>query len=231
MKKIIICIAFIITYLSVNAQVKHEQTYWTRLYVRVKLNEKWSGQIEADNRRFFVKNKELQFIAHAHVHRKFGKNREGSVGLTYSAVWQGILAVPEWRPFQEFYFYQKINDKARFSHRFRTEERWFHNYSKDVFGAETLTSGYNFKFRFRYMLRFDYKLSEKWVFKLSDELMYHTNDFDQNRLYSGFEYKFAKTASIELGYLKLYQKRSGGKGFYNRDNLRLTIYKDFALKH
>ena len=148
------------------------------------------------------------------------------MGLTYSAVWQGILAAPEWRPFQEFYFYQKLNDKARLTHRLRTEQRWFHNYKTDV-----LTEGYNFKFRFRYMLRFDYKLSDKWVFKLSDELMYHTDDFDQNRIYGGFEYKFAKTASIELGYLKLYQKRSGGKGFYDRDNLRLTVYKDFAFKH
>ena len=87
MKKIIICIAFAVSYLSANAQVVHQQTYWTRLYVRVKLNDKWSWQTEADNRRFFGENKELQFIAHTHLHRKLGKNREGSVGLTYSAVW------------------------------------------------------------------------------------------------------------------------------------------------
>ncbi len=231
MRQLFISLSLIVNCLYVNAQVIYQQSYWTRLYVRVKLNDKWSWQIQGDNRQFFGENKQLQFIAHTHIHRKFSKNTEGSLGLTYSEVWQGILAVPEWRPFQEFYLYQKLTDKARLTHRFRTEQRWFHNYAKDVFGTEILTSGYNFKFRFRYMLRFDYKLTDKWLLKLSDEVMYHTDDFDQNRLYGGFEYKFKKDLSFELGYMKLYQKRSGGKGFYDRDNARLTIYKDFVLKH
>lgn len=225
MKKIFICIAFVLSVLSLNAQVEHQQTYWTRLYIRVKINDKWAWQTEVDNRRFFDENKQLQFIAHTHVHRKLGKNTEGSLGLTYSAVWQGILAVPELRPFQEFYVYQKVNDKARFSHRFRTEERWFRNYQNG-----SLTEGYNFRFRLRYMLRFDYKLSDKWILKLNDEVMYHTDDFDQNRLYGGFEYKFRKDVSLELGYLKANLKRANNKGFYDRDNLRLTLYKDFNIK-
>ncbi len=226
MKKIFICIAFILSVLSLKSQVVHQQTYWTRLYVRVKLNDKWAWQTEVDNRRFFGENKQLQFIAHTHVHRKFGKDTEGALGFTYSTVWQGILAVPEFRPFQEFYVYQKLNDKARLIHRFRTEERWFRKYQ-----SETFTEGYNFKFRLRYMLRFDYKLSEKWLLKLNDEVMYHTDDFDQNRLYGGFEYKFRKDVSLELGYMKAYQKRANNKGFYDRDNLRVTLYKDFTVKY
>ncbi len=225
MKKIFICIALIFNCLSTKAQVLHQSTYWTRLYVRVKLNDKWSWQIQADNRRFFSEtNKQLQFIAHTELHRKFGKNTEGSFGFTFSEVWQGILPVPELRPFQEFYVYQKLTDKWRLSHRFRTEERWFHNYSKEV-----LTDGYNFKFRVRYMLRTDYALSKKWILKANDELMYHTDDFDQNRIYAGLEYKFRKDISLEAGYLKAYQKRANNKGFYDRDNLRVTFYKDFVL--
>lgn len=226
MKKIFICISFIFTVLSLSSQVVHQQIYWTRLYIRVKINDKWSWQTEADNRRFFGKNQQLQFIAHTHVHRKFGKNTEGSLGFTYSEVWQGILPVPELRSFQEFYIYQKLNDKARFTHRFRTEERWFRNYQN-----EALTEGYNFKCRLRYMLRFEYKLSEKWLLKLNDEVMYHTDDFDQNRIYGGFEYRISKDVSLELGYMKLYQKRANNKGFYDRDNLRMTVYKDFNIKN
>lgn len=109
------------------------------------------------------------------------------------------MPVPEWRLFQEFYFYQKLNDKARLTHRFRTEQRWFHDYKTDV-----LTERYNFKFRLRYMLRFDYKLSEKWVFKLSDELMYHTDDFDQNRLFDDFIYQFTKESNIQFGYMNIF---------------------------
>ena len=203
-------------------QVTHQQTYWTRVYIRVKLNDKWSWQTEADNRRFFGENQQLQFIAHTHVHRKLSQNTEGSLGFTFSEVWQGSLPVPELRPFQEFYIFQPFNNHLRLSHRIRTEQRWFHNYKNDAF-----TEGYNFKFRFRYMLRLDYKWGEKWVLKANDELMYHHDDFDQNRIYGGVEYKFNKSLSLEMGYLKVYQKRANNKGYFNRDNLRVTVYKDF----
>jgi hypothetical protein len=204
------------------AQVTHQSTYWTRLYARVKLDSLHSLQFEADNRRFFNENQQLQFIAHAHFHRKLSKFTEGSLGFTYSAFWQGDLSVPELRPFQEFYIFQPLKPHLRFTHRIRTEQRWFHNYS-----SEHLSSGYNFKFRFRYMLRLEYKYGEKWVFKANDELMYHHDDFDQNRIYGAAEYKFKKDLSLEIGYLKLLQLRANNKGYFDRDNVRITIYKDF----
>jgi hypothetical protein len=211
---------------NTQAQVIHQSTYWTRLYIRVKLNDKWSWQNEADNRRFFGENQQLQFIAHTHIHRKLSKNTEGSLGFTYSAVWQGNLPVPELRPFQEFYVYTDLNNKWRFSQRFRTEQRWFHNYI-----GETLTSGYNFKFRFRYQPRLEYRISEKWIAKANFELFYHHDDFDQYRYYGAIEYKFLKDLSLEMGYLKVYQKRASNNGYFDRDNLRVTVYKDFVLKN
>jgi Protein of unknown function (DUF2490) len=214
--------AFVLT--SITAQTTHQSIYWTRLYVRVKIDSLYSWQTEADNRRFFNENQQLQFIAHTHVHRKLSKNTEGSLGFTFSEVWQGNLPVSELRPFQEFYIFQPLNSRLRLSHRIRTEQRWFHNYKN-----ESLTEGYNFKFRFRYMLKLDYKVGKKWVLKANDELMYHHDDFDQNRIYGGVEYRFLKDLSLEIGYLKAYQKRANNKGYYDRDNLRVTIYKDFSL--
>jgi Protein of unknown function (DUF2490) len=210
--------------LSLKSQTVNQQTYWTRFYGRVKLSDKWSWQTEVENRRFFGENQQLQFIAHTHLHRKLSKNTEGSLGFTYSDVWQGNLPVPELRPFQEFFLFTKINDKWRFSQRFRTEQRWFHNYS-----GESLTSGYNFKFRFRYMPRLEYRFSDKWILKSNVELMYHLDDFDQWRAYGGVEYKFKKDLSLEIGYLKLLQKRANNKGYFDRDNVRITVYKDFDL--
>ena len=57
--------------------------------------------------------------------------------------------------------------------------------------------------------------------------MYHQDDFDQNRIYGAVEYKFKKDLSLEMGSLKLHQKRANNKGYYDRDNLRVTLYKDF----
>jgi hypothetical protein len=223
-KKVYILLIMSVLLSKSYGQTTHQSTYWTRLYARVKIDSAYSWQIEADNRRFFGENKQLQFIAHTHLHRKFSKNTEGSVGFTYSAVWQGNLPVSELRPFQEFYFFQPLNGRLRLSHRIRTEQRWFHNYS-----GEKLTSGYNFKFRFRYRPQLDYKLSKHWALKLNDELMYHHDDFDQNRIYGAVEYKFKPDLSLEMGYMKLLQKRANNKGYFDRDNLRVTVYKDFNL--
>jgi Protein of unknown function (DUF2490) len=218
------------------AQTTHQSLYWTRLYARVKLDSLYSWQTEADNRRFFNENKQLQFIAHTHLHRKFGNlvfarnvAIEGALGFTYSAVWQGNLPVSELRPFQEFYFFQPLNGRLRLSHRIRTEQRWFHNYAQNALGTEALTNGYNFKFRFRYRPQLDYKLSKKWSLKLNDELMFHHDDFDQNRIFGAVEYKFKPDLSLEMGYMKLLQKRASNRGYFDRDNLRVTVYKDFSL--
>lgn len=230
MKKMILLIVLNINVISLYSQVLHQNAYWLRLYFRVKINDNWSAQTEFDNRRFFGENQQLQFITHTHLHRKIGKNTsrrdmEGSLGFTFSEVWQGDLPVPELRPFQEFYTFNKLSNKWRLSHRFRTEQRWFHNYI-----GEKLTSGFNFKFRFRYMSRLEYRFSDKVLMKGNAEVMYHHDDFDQYRYYGGLEYKFFKNLSIEAGYLKVYQKRANNKGYFDRDNLRVTIYKDFVLK-
>jgi hypothetical protein len=219
--RLFIYITLFINVLQSQAQTIHQSTYWTRIYLRAKLSEKYSLQFEADNRRFFNANQQLQFIAHIHLHRKLGKNTEGSLGFTYSDVWQGNLPVPELRPFQEFYIFQPFNERFRLTHRIRTEQRWFRNYANDH-----LVYGYNFKFRFRYQPRLEYRASEKWIFKINDELMYHNDGFDQNRIYGAVEYKFLKDLSLELGYLKLKQKRNGKDGYFLRDNVRVTFYKD-----
>ena len=223
MKQLFVCIGMIISFLPMGAQVAHQQGYWTRLFFRVKLNDKWSWQTQADERRLIQPDRQLQFIVHTDLHRKFGKYTEGSVGLTFSTVRQGDFEVPEYRPFEEFYVYVSLVKGLRFSQRIRTEQRWLHHY-----GKTGLTEGYDFKWRFRFRPQLDWKLSEHWALKFNDELMYHDDDFDQNRIYGGAEYRFNKKTSLELGYLKLYQKRSGGKGFYDRDNLRVTLYKDFV---
>lgn len=227
MKRLFICILIIYRFLGLNAQITHQQTYWTRLILKVKLNDKWWLQTQADNRRLFgeTTQPQVQFITHTDIHRKFGAHTEGALGFSFSEVWQGNLPVPELRLFQEYYVFQKLTNKWRLSHRFRTEQRWFHNYKNDA-----LTAGYNFKFRFRYMPRLDYKLNEKWALKANAELMYHQDNFDQYRYYGGVEYKILKDLSLELGYLKVYQKRANNKGYYDRDNLRVTVLKDFVVQ-
>jgi hypothetical protein len=205
----------------VTAQVTHQQAYWVRLFAKVKLDSNWTWQLEADERRFILPDKQLQFIAHTHIHRKIGKVMEGSLGTSFSAVRQGLIDVKEYRLFQEVYFFQRLTSKLRLAHRLRSEQRWFENVEK---GA--IANGFNKKYRYRYRPQLEFKFNKAWSFKTSAELMYHTTGYDQFRFYMSAEHRFNKGFSMEMGYLKVHQQRASG-GFYDRDNLRTTFYFDF----
>ena len=181
---------------NVTAQTTHQKAYWTRLFAKVKLDSNWTWQIEADERRFILPDKQLQFIAHTHIHRKLGKNTEGSLGVTFSSVRQGLIDVKEYRLFQEFYIYQNLTPKLRLVHRLRTEQRWFENVEK---GA--IVDGFNFKFRFRYRPQLELKLNKKWSFKTNAELMYHQDKYDQLRVFIATEYRFNPHLFIIFNHL------------------------------
>jgi hypothetical protein len=216
--KNLLCLFGLFLTVNLTAQTTHQQTYWTRLFVKVKLDSNWTWQIEADERRLILPDKQLQFIAHTHLHRKLSKNTEGSLGVTFSSVRQGLIDVNEYRLFQEFYVYQNLTPKLRLSHRLRPEQRWFENVEK---GA--IVDGFNFKFRLRYRPQLDFKLNKKWSFKTNAEIMYHQDAYDQFRFFMATEYRFNPHLSMEMGYLKVNQQRSSG-GFFDRDNLRTTFY-------
>ena len=204
--------------ISVKAQTLHQQAYWTRVFAKIKLDSNWTLQAEADERRLILPDKQLQFIAHLHVHRKLSQNTEGSFGATFSSVRQGVIDVKEYRLFQEYYFFQKLTPKIRLAHRLRTEERWFKNVEK---GA--IVDGFNFRFRWRYRPQLDFKINKKWSLKTNTEIMYHTDTYDQFRFFLAGEYRFNSLLSIEMGYLKVNQARSSG-GFTDRGILRTTLY-------
>lgn len=217
MKNLLFLFGLFLT-INLTAQTTHQEAYWTRFFAKVKLDSNGSWQFEADERRLILPDKQLQFIAHTHLHRKLGKYTEGSLGVCFSSVRQGLIDVNEYRLFQEFYIYQNLTPKLRLSHRFRPEQRWFENVEKGE-----IVAGFNFKFRMRYRPQLDFKLNKKWSLKTNVEIMYHQDKYDQFRFFIGGEYRFSPLFSVEMGYLKVHQQRSIG-GYFNRDNLRTTFY-------
>lgn len=221
MKKIFVCTFVLLNVLAVKSQTLYQNSVWFRTYFRVKLAKKWSFHAEFDERRLTEPDRQLQFITHQHVHYRFGRYTEGSVGGSFSAVRQGNLAVPEWRLFQELHNFWAFKT-WRLSHRLRTEQRFFHNYLKD-----NLLEGYNYHFRIRFRPQIDYKMQKNWTFKLGNEIMYQDEKFEQNRIYLNGEKRFvAQKFAIEFGFIKLLQARSNG-GYFDRNIARATILKDF----
>jgi Protein of unknown function (DUF2490) len=142
-----------------NKEVTKQSFYWTRYYNQLKINEKLNWHNEFDNRTFFKNNKHNQFIINSILHNKLSKKIDVAFGLTYSLQEQQIpnvkstLTVLEIRPLQEITFSSFLTKKITLQQRFRIEERFIHQNN----GTELL-DGYNFNFRFRYIIVRDKKI-------------------------------------------------------------------------
>jgi hypothetical protein len=195
--------------LQASCQTTHQQAYWIRLHLRGELPKKWSWHFQLDERRFIRPDRQMQFISHAQMYRKWGERTETSAGGSYSVV----NALPEWRLFQELHYTLPMGPRWRLRGRFRTEQRWLQQPSE----------AWRWRFRWRIRGELNCKMAEKWLLRLSEEAMWHTDGFDQNRIYAAVERTFSRRVSVEIGFLKLCQKQAG-RDWFERDILRSTFY-------
>lgn len=206
------------------AQTLHQQGYWVRAFLRTRLSERITLHSEFDERRFVRPGGQWQFITHQHLHYRMSPTWDAALGGTLSWQPQNGVAVPERRIFEEATATLPLPGRLRLMPRLRVEQRWL----RQVAGPD-LTDEWLYKLRFRTRLQLDYHLNSAWKFRVSDELLLNTTSFDQNRLYAGAERQLGAGWAAELGYLFLYQRRSNNAGYYDRDVLRLTIFKDLPL--
>lgn len=218
-------------------KVTHQSQYWIRYYGKYNLTDKWTLNLEVEDRRFFKENRQaVWFQPRLSVERKLGAGWTVGAGFTYYTATSPadptapeVLTVPELRPHQYLNSGQKVGYLV-ISHRFQVEERWTRKSAGDH-----LEKGYHFKGRVRYRFQLQYPLLKRkagiglLALKLSDEVLLNVghdvvvNSFDQNRVYLALYYGLSKNFQVELGYMSWFQERSSGQ-YYNRDIGRLTIY-------
>ena len=220
MKNILWVIVLIFNVLRTEAQTIQQQSYWFRLYARVKLNDKWTGHFETDYRRFTNPDRAWQSYSQAHFHCRFRERWEAVLGLGYAVVWAGDLPVPEWRPYQDVQYFYPLSKNWQLAFRVRLEERFIHNYFKTE-----LTDGFGFKLRPRFRAQLTKVFDAHWTARLSEEYLYQIEEgFNQNQVWLSLERSFKKGFSVDLGYLKAIVKRNP-EGYFDRDNLRLSFIK------
>ena len=209
---------------SAVGQTVHQQGYWMRAYLRLKVSPRWTWHSEVDERRFVGPDRQWQFITHQHVHYRLAPTIDVGLGGTYSRQAQSALTVPEFRLFGETSWTLPLSPKVRLQQRLRVEQRWVRQVRD-----QQLVDAYQTPVRVRYRLQGEWQPHSRWRLRLYDELMVLAHDFDQNRLYAGAEYQLGAGFAGELGYLKLWQNRLLRPDNYNRDVLRFTLYKDVKL--
>ncbi len=202
----------------------HESVLGVRYLLRSRLNERWSVQAEAEDRRFFLpKNGQNLFVGNAHLHRRLGGRSELVLGAAVAEIASQNPEKPaskltELRPWQGFGADLAVWGKWRFSHRLRVEERFFRQK-----GAAT-----TFALRERCLVQARRPVGKKLDAFAGDEVFLQQGRqierlFDQNRLTAGTDWKFSKRFDLELAYTWWWQLRSTGSTVYDRNFIRLTL--------
>lgn len=207
-------------------QTLHQQGYWVRAYLRVKLTERWTWHSELDERRLLRPHRQWQLITHHHLHYRLVQPLDVGLGVSYSRQppASGGYTLQEWRGFGEATLTTPLGPKVRLQNRLRLEQRWL-----EPTAAEQ-PRPWDTRGRLRYRLQADWLPATGWKLRVSDELLLHPDRFDQNRLYAGVERQLGAGFAAELGYLWFYQRRYRRPDYFDRDVLRFTLFKDIDLR-
>lgn len=196
------------------------------------ISPKWSLSSDVQERNYIKPVKQSQFFIRSQLNYNLKQNWNAAAGLAYYLSSPGDPAsessplVGEIRLNQDLSYKQKFQ-KYSLGHRYRIEERFIGQGTSD-----STISGYNFIERLSYSISFEYILSNSahsLTFKASDGVFINVNKaiiynmFDQNRFYAGLNYHLVKNIYLEMGYLNLFQQRSSGVQFYNRDIASFSI--------
>ena len=206
------------------------------------ISPKWSVTSDVQERNFIKPVKQSQFFLRSQINRNLGQNWSAAAGMAYYLSSPGdpygssTLAVGEVRLHQDLNYKQKFSTYS-IGHRYRMEERFI---GKSI--NDSLISGFNFIQRLSYTVTFEYilfksatnlhslsiKASEGIFINANKKIVY--NMFDQNRFYAGLNYQILKNVFIELGYLNLFQQRSSGDQYFNRDIASLSVNHKLKIK-
>lgn len=202
---------------------------------RFEISPKWSVMSDVQERSFMSPIKQNQLSLRAQVSYDLGHNWTVAGGTAYVLTHAGdpsslsTLVIPEIRINQDLNYKQNFSGFS-LGHRYRMEERFIKKTLND-----TLIDGHKFIERLSYTLSFEYNLLKSknrfrsLAFKASDGIFINAskhilyNTFDQNRFYTGLNYQMYKNIAIEMGYINIFQHRSSGNEFYNRNIASLTI--------
>jgi Protein of unknown function (DUF2490) len=224
MKRFFIVVILIFYGILLKSQSIYQQAYWLRLYARLKFNDKWTLHAETDYRRFTNPDRLWQNYNQLHLHYRFHKNWETVAALGYAQVWQGLLPVPEWRPYQDIQYFHPLGKGWQLAYRGRIEERFIHHSSKTE-----LTEGFNFRVRPRARVQLSKVFNAQWTSRLSEEYFYQFGDgFNQVQTWLTVERILNKGFLLDIGYQKAFVKRPSG-GYINRDNIRFSLIKHFNV--
>lgn len=243
LNSMILFLSFGLSAQTVEKKINKQSFSLFSLSSTFQVSPKWSIMSDVQERNFITPIKQNQLSLRTQVQYNLGHDWTAAGGTSYVLTRAGdptslsTLVIPEIRINQDLNYKQKFSSFS-FGHRYRMEERFIRKTMND-----TLIEGHKFIERLSYTLSFEFNLLRSknkfrsLAFKASDGIFINAskqivyNTFDQNRFYTGLNYQMYKNISIEMGYINIFQQRSSGNEFYNRNIASFSISHKMGNKY
>ena len=190
---------------------------WNMINLKVNLNKKWSLFAESQLRSQLFYNDFFYYEIKGGIGYALDKNFSLLAGTGRYATYSNGGDFK--KPFvnEEFRIWQQLTlnqyqDRVKFEHRYRVEQRWLSN------------GGYRNRFRYRFNAILplnNKKLDPKTFYLTAYDEIFLTNIapyFERNRVFGGLGYKFNDKFVIQPGYIYQFDFRAdntkSGKGFF-----------------
>lgn len=210
--------------------------YWLNYSLNKKISSKISLRVSAEDRRYFVNNRNHMFYVLGDATYKLKNNLSIAAGFMYFNLHRpsdphSDIAVtqPEFRPYQRLAYSVKMGNRSSLSYGLTVEER----IRMKIVNNERQDYYYTY-FRFRNKVTFKYRLNSiesnhPLSAYIYDDFMVHMGNgvkgdpFDQNRLGAGLEWGASKNISLKAGYLNWYQQIAGSNTDYKRNIITFAV--------
>ncbi|MGV3588521.1 MAG: DUF2490 domain-containing protein [Adhaeribacter sp.] len=223
-------------------QVTDREQAWLGYFNQTRLSDKFSLWLDVHARRNDFLDRWAQTIVRPGLTYHISDHTRFTAGYAYVSSWPASETEktirPEHRPWQQINWSGRSR-KLQTNQWVRLEERFNRNIANDK-----LQDGYHFNFRARYMIALMVPLkgdvieqgvpflvlNDEVHVNFGKEILY--NYFDQNRLFAGIGYPFAKNLNAQLGYMQVFQQLPAGNRFFKTHALRLFVFHtlDFRKK-
>lgn len=211
------------------------QDTWFLLLNNYQLNDKINLGNEVHWRMTNVLSDNQQFLFRPYITYRNNETIASTFGYTYILSYPygnstREIPRPEHNVWEQFELFHGQN-KWKFIHRFRLENRFSGQYDSNASGEEII-NGFSFSNRFRYRITLKRDLSEKWFFHGFNEVWVKTNNtfqnpsYDRNWIYLGFGYRFVTSGNIQLAYMRQ-NINAGVDAFEIHPTIQMTLQYDF----
>lgn len=240
---------------SVSYKGVQQTNAWVFYTGNHKLSEKFGLHTEYQWRRNDLFQSWMQSQIRLGLDYNFAKDMSTTAGYSFIDTWAyGLFAeettpkynhyrFAEHRVWEQFITKQKLG-RIYTQNRFRLEQRWIENKTKDSLGVyvrdNEINSGdhaepwkYRNRARYRYMIQIPLNHKEMvdntLFIQASDEIFVNFgkgvkyNIFDQNRLYLALGWRFNHHCNLQLGYMNQFIQKSDGMHKENNHTLQVSI--------